>query len=578
MLGAQSERPPAGTTRVLVIDVGDPLRSGFSGLAVRMRQQLQEALDGTPQFVVEHVDPSQLQDSSFVRQSAAWWDMRHDLSSIDALLIIGLSNARFIEWLRLDISPAIPVVFYSRGPVALATAEAAGSLPRVYGVSEGDVTAQVIPLIARLLPQTTRIVAIANGTEERQRIEGLVQEQFPMPVTLEVMERPTPEDIIERGKSLPSTAVFLFGNIEVDRTRRLWAQADFINRWATVVNRPIFVSARGHLGPGVLGGVVVDPGVTGQVIGVRLAAALAGTIRDQAPLEVVTLHPAVWRFPALRQFSIDLDSLPPDSEVLEVEPSVWQRYPRGSVAIVSFIVALVGLVGLLTRFNRLSRQRNRALRAAKVQTARAMASMAEWRDPETGEHIRRTQFYVKILAEGLRALPHHRTTLTHEVIDLIYESAPLHDIGKVAIRDSILLKPGKLTPEEFAEMQRHVTIGRQMLDRVQLADEESTPFMDFAKQIAQSHHEKWDGTGYPEQLAGEAIPLAARLMALADVYDALRSERPYKAPLPHAEVERIIVSERGRHFDPEIVDVFLRSREQFIEIADRYKDQPTTPP
>jgi HD-GYP domain-containing protein (c-di-GMP phosphodiesterase class II) len=562
-----------------VVFLGDDVGPDFSRLMDPLTRRMRgEFRKGPTRFLVEHIAPVQLRDSAFVRRLTRWWDDRHGLANIDALLILGLENPRLIDWIRLDVSREIPIVFYANGPLALTIARSADSIPRVFGVTNDDPLAQVIATLPRILPQTERLVAIVDRAEEGERLAQLARSASSRIASFEVMERPTPADIIERGKALPPNTAFLFTEIFFDRTGQVWKPDDFLDAWATQVDRPILVSDRRYLRPGVLGAVVSSPEVIGEEIGSRLATVLAGAVPDTAPLKVIRRYPAVWRFPALRQFSIDLDSLPPDSEVLEIELSVWQRYPRGSVAIVSFIVALLGLVGLLTRFNRLSRQRNRALRAAKVQTARAMASMAEWRDPETGEHIRRTQFYVKLLAEGLRELPHHRTTLTHEVIDLIYESAPLHDIGKVAIRDSILLKPGKLTPEEFAEMQRHVTIGRQMLDRVQLADEESTPFMDFAKQIAQSHHEKWDGTGYPEQLAGEAIPLAARLMALADVYDALRSERPYKAPLPHPEVERIIVSERGRHFDPEIVDVFLRSREQFIEIADRYKDQPTTPP
>lgn len=199
-------------------------------------------------------------------------------------------------------------------------------------------------------------------------------------------------------------------------------------------------------------------------------------------------------------------------------------------------------------------------------------TLAEARDDETGNHILRTQCYVEALARQLQHHPRFAQELDDETIALLHKSAPLHDVGKIAIPDGILLKPGKLTPEEWAIMQRHAEYGR---DAILLAEESlgaSAGFLCLAREIAHCHHEKWDGSGYPQGLAGEAIPLSARLMAVADVYDALISRRVYKPPYPHAQAIAMIVEGRGSHFDPDIVDALLACAEELLSIATRYRD------
>ncbi|BBL75118.1 response regulator [Methylomagnum ishizawai] len=211
-------------------------------------------------------------------------------------------------------------------------------------------------------------------------------------------------------------------------------------------------------------------------------------------------------------------------------------------------------------------------------TVQILASLAETRDNETGNHIRRTQHYVKALAEQLRAHPRFATALDDDkVVHLLFKSAPLHDIGKVGIPDRILLKPGKFEPEEFEIMKTHTTLGRDAIAQAERALGAEIPFLRYAKEIAYSHQEKWDGSGYPEGLSGEAIPVSARLMALADVYDALISRRVYKAGMPHAEAKAIIVAGRGGHFDPAVVDAFLSIEDEFRAIAERYADPPPEP-
>ena len=217
-------------------------------------------------------------------------------------------------------------------------------------------------------------------------------------------------------------------------------------------------------------------------------------------------------------------------------------------------------------------RRTREVMAIQDVTIQAMASLAETRDNETGNHIRRTQHYVKVLAEQLRDHPRFRHFLNDETIRLLFKSAPLHDIGKIGIPDHILLKPGRFTEEEFEIMKTHTTLGR---DAIQHAEDQLGIRVDFlclAKEIAYSHQEKWDGSGYPQGLAADDIPISARLMAVADVYDALISRRVYKAGMPHEQAVEIIRQGRGTHFDPDICDAFLVCVDQFQAIAERFAD------
>ena len=206
-------------------------------------------------------------------------------------------------------------------------------------------------------------------------------------------------------------------------------------------------------------------------------------------------------------------------------------------------------------------------------TILAMASLAETRDNETGNHLRRTQSYIRALAEHLQRHPRFSLLLTRTNIELICKSAPLHDIGKVGIPDSVLLKPGKLTAEEFSVMKTHAALGKAAIANAEQQMGRGAPFLTFAKEIAGSHQEKWDGSGYPEGLSGERIPIAARLMAVADVYDALISARPYKAPMSHEKASQIIAEGRRTHFDPDIVDAFLALQLDFRAIAARFEDR-----
>ncbi|MEX8519430.1 MAG: HD-GYP domain-containing protein [Leptothrix sp. (in: b-proteobacteria)] len=206
----------------------------------------------------------------------------------------------------------------------------------------------------------------------------------------------------------------------------------------------------------------------------------------------------------------------------------------------------------------------------------ALARLAETRDLETGNHLRRTQEYVRSLARRLQSQPRFAAVLSDHTIDLLAKSAPLHDIGKVGIPDPVLLKPGKLTPAEWAVMKTHAALGAEALEQAERdakhEAERPVEFLAFAKQIARHHHECWNGSGYPDGLAGEAIPLPARLMALADVFDALISRRVYKAPMSCEQALQIMQTGRGLQFDPDLLDAFVQGFDEFCAIALRYQD------
>jgi putative two-component system response regulator len=236
-------------------------------------------------------------------------------------------------------------------------------------------------------------------------------------------------------------------------------------------------------------------------------------------------------------------------------------------------------------------RRMRENETVKEVSLHALALLAELRDNETGNHLYRTRDYVDALCRQLRHHPRFAAQLSGQTCHMIARAAPLHDIGKVGIPDAILRKPGPLTPEEFEIMKTHAAHGgaaiAAALARVGPVDvepgarhesSEALAFLEIARQIARWHHEHWDGSGYPDGLTGEAIPLPARLMALADVYDALSFDRVYKPAFLRPKVERDILAARGTQFDPDVVDAFAALRDEFHAIAVRYADAQSPQP
>jgi len=197
---------------------------------------------------------------------------------------------------------------------------------------------------------------------------------------------------------------------------------------------------------------------------------------------------------------------------------------------------------------------------------RTIAEIVECRDCATGGHIERTQNYLRILVNAIVKNDLYREEVAKWDIDFLVQSSQLHDVGKIGVSDVILNKPDKLTDEEFDEMKKHTTFGMEVVDKIQKGSSEDA-FLEHAKIFAGTHHEKWDGTGYPKGLKGEEIPLEGRLMAIADVYDALISERPYKRAFSHESAVQIIINGSGTHFDPSLIEVFKENQDEFLKAA-----------
>ncbi|MAT70488.1 MAG: two-component system response regulator [Planctomycetaceae bacterium] len=202
-----------------------------------------------------------------------------------------------------------------------------------------------------------------------------------------------------------------------------------------------------------------------------------------------------------------------------------------------------------------------------------LAKLAESRDPDTGSHLERVREYVRTLGEQLSSHEKYREEIDPDFIRMMYLTSPLHDIGKVGIPDDVLLKPGRLTKDEFECMKAHTVIGGKTLDAA-LRAHPNAAYLRVARDIAWTHHERWDGTGYPCGLAGEEIPLCGRIMAVADVYDALTTKRVYKEAMPHSEAREIVVSGSGSQFDPTVIDAFLECEDDFIRIRESLQDAP----
>ncbi len=267
-----------------------------------------------------------------------------------------------------------------------------------------------------------------------------------------------------------------------------------------------------------------------------------------------------------------LDQVGHETRGLELGAVDYIRKPFEPVLVKARVHNHLALKRYEQHLEELVRARTAELALTQQVTIEALANLAEFRDNETGGHIKRTQNYVRALTQQLNTHGAYQQLLDAASIEMLYRCAPLHDIGKVAIRDMILLKPGRLTPEEFEEMKQHVTFGAKALEVAEGVQGESL-FLQFAREIILGHHERWDGKGYPNGLAGSNIPLPGRIMAVADVYDALISRRVYKPAFSHAQAVEIIVQGSGSHFDPVIVEAFIALGDEFRAIALTHADE-----
>jgi response regulator RpfG family c-di-GMP phosphodiesterase len=255
--------------------------------------------------------------------------------------------------------------------------------------------------------------------------------------------------------------------------------------------------------------------------------------------------------------------------------TLYQEDGFAFVMRISSVLAIATICILITNYylEKLWHEYRLSSRAIEDGMLNSLNALSMARDNETGNHILRTKNYVRALAERLRARGDYADELSKKDIEHIVKAAPLHDIGKVGIPDTILKKSGSLTDEEWLIMKTHATLGHDVLTAAKLKDAKHTNVLNAAIQIAGCHHENWDGSGYPKGLKGTEIPLAARLMSLADTYDALISERVYKKKWSHDEASNEIISLKGKRFDPLIVEAFIQEKENFLKIAQMYEDK-----
>ena len=329
--------------------------------------------------------------------------------------------------------------------------------------------------------------------------------------------------------------------------------------------------------PGMTKPEMTKPGMTKPASG--SVETVTGSVVDYAgELQII----AAGRIPELGA-TVHVHQLASGIEhnISQVISPIW---PLGiSVTIGLVVSTTVLMIGIMrcydSRVDRINEQleelvdsRTSALRKTRDAVIHGLAKLAESRDTDTGEHLDRIRLYVTVIG---RHLGSYRSEFDDAYIENLSLASSLHDIGKVGIPDAVLLKPGRFAPEERTVMERHSTIGGVCLSAIgsQLGDDD---FLELARDITFCHHEKWDGTGYPFGIQGETIPLAARIVALADVYDALRSKRPYKDPMPHTKARQIILAGRGKHFDPEITDAFLACEDEFIAVSERYITKSTS--
>ncbi len=254
------------------------------------------------------------------------------------------------------------------------------------------------------------------------------------------------------------------------------------------------------------------------------------------------------------------------SQIARTTRFVWVRSSTAGVALYALLFAVFAQAW------RRQKKTSAQLEETQDVTIFALAYQAELRDQQTGRHLERTAIYVRLLAESLVRLPQYRSYMTESYIGDLVKSAPLHDIGKVGVRDSVLLKPGQLTEEEREEIKKHCEYGARVLQRAEKKLQFQS-FLSIAIQLALYHHEQWDGRGYPQGLTGDQIPISGRIMAVADNYDALRTERVYKKPFPHDECLALIRAESGRRFDPKVTEAFLERAEEFRKVSEELADE-----
>jgi len=312
---------------------------------------------------------------------------------------------------------------------------------------------------------------------------------------------------------------------------------------------------------------VAMPGIDGYETCLRLKQSPEG-----AETQVVMVSAKSFEEEQLRAFNAGAD----DYLVKPIDPCELDARVRLHIRLLEALHTAADVRAEITHhrlhLNELTEQRAREIAETKDIAVLALADVAESRDQDTGDHLLRMRAYAQLIAEELREHSPYADVIDDQFLEDLYRSSPLHDIGKVGISDAILLKPARLTPQEFEIVKQHTTIGANILDNAVFHSPHGS-FLAMAALIARFHHERFDGNGYPAGLIGREIPLPARIVAVADVFDAISSERPYKPAYPPEVARTMIEAESGSHFDPVIVEAFLRRFDEMVELRQLYEEQ-----
>lgn len=453
-----------------------------------------------------------------------------------------------------------------------------GSVPplpaNVHVIPEELHLERTLDLALRQNPGARRICAFHDGTETGRAME---EEIRPLLVAREgrgiSWEIRGCASLAEAESALGETTeediLLLLAFSRDERDNRGVTPREVVGTLSLVAPAPLYVPWTHFLGFGTLGGYMLSP----RNVGYTGARYLEGLWRGQSPAilsRAVDLQAGYFAdYAVMRRFGLDEGDFPPGTVIVGRPPSLYERHREillaAAVVIALLLVVIALLMAALSRKNRLLRHRaelqflQKELLDAQEETIDLIGDAIEGRSHETANHVRRVAEVAALLGE--------KRGLDASDVDLLRRAAPLHDLGKIAVPDAVLSKPGRLSDEEFEEAKKHAAIGAALLGRSRRRA------LQVAALIADQHHERWDGSGYPRRLAGEAIHIMGRLVAVADVFDALLSRRCYKEPWTAEAVADYFRTQRGRQFDPDLVDLLLNDMEAFLAVRERFPDQ-----
>lgn len=521
-----------------------------------------------PHVRIEYLDSKYVQTQAYFAELAEILASKYRTAPIDGVITTDNSAFDFVQRYGRRIFGAAPTVSGGlnafnrtppRPPVVAALPEIAdhvGTLRQAYAQNP---TAKDVYAI---IDTTITGIAIAEEIRDDMKLAKL-------PLRLHILENLTLEEIEAEVRALPADAIIYLVPFFRDTGKQAYAEGEVARRVATAAKAPVYASWKSEVKNGVVGGRVIS----GTRLGEEVAQALSRWLDGAAYAVPLPVHPSyidLYDATALKRHHISTDLLPPGATILNRQQTLWERHSNILIPAAGVIVLLGALLALAVqtlrgqRLINASNARVLAMNREVIETQRevvaTLGEVIEARSLETANHVHRVAAISRFLGEKIG--------MSAEELDILEGASPLHDVGKIGIPEEILAKPGRLTPEEFEVIKTHTTIGQRILRN------STRTLMHAACTIAHEHHERWDGTGYPRGIKGEDIHLMARITTLADVYDALLSERCYKSAWTESEALAFILDERGTMFDPVLVDILIDNVAEIRAIRAALADDP----